>query len=69
MDAAYRSPISTQKSTGFLQAPDPGDNGLMCYEWDYEPPTEEAPIVSSSSLFVLQARKEEKGEEAVILKS
>lgn len=47
-----------------LQTPDPGDNGLMCYEWDYETPTDEASIVSSSSLRVLQARKEWKGEGA-----
>lgn len=47
-----------------LQTPDPGDNGLMCHEWDYEIPTDEAPIVSSSSLRVLQARKEWKGEGA-----
>lgn len=44
-----------------LQKPDPGDNLLMCCEWDYETPTEEAPIVSSSSLRALQARKEWKG--------
>lgn len=44
-----------------LQKPDPGDNNLMCYEWDYETPTEEAPIVSSSSLRTLQAREEWKG--------
>lgn len=47
-----------------LQTPDPGDNGLMCYEWDRETPTDEAPIVSSSSLRVLQARKEWKGDGA-----
>ena len=45
-----------------LQTPDPCDNGLLCCEWDYETPTEEAPIVSSSSLRVLQGRKEWKGE-------
>ena len=47
-----------------LQNPNPGDNGLMCHEWDYEIPTDDAPIVSSSSLRVLQARKEWKGEGA-----
>ncbi len=47
-----------------LQKPGPGDDGLMCYEWDYETPTDEAPIVSSSSLRGLQARKEWKGEGA-----
>lgn len=47
-----------------LQSPDPGDSSLMCYEWDYETPTEEAPIVSSPSLRVLQARKEWTGEGA-----
>lgn len=47
-----------------LQNPDPGDNGLMCCQWDYETPTEEAPVVSSSSLQALQARKEWKGEGA-----
>ena len=47
-----------------LQNPDPSDNGLMCCEWDYETPTEEAPIVSSSSLRALQARREWKGEGA-----
>ena len=43
-----------------------GENGLnlMCYEWDYETPTDEAPIASSSSLRVLQARKVWKGEGA-----
>ena len=45
-----------------LQKPGPDDNGLMCCEWDYETPTEEAPLVSSSSLRVLQGRKEWKGE-------
>lgn len=49
-----------------LQTPDPGDDGLMCHEWDYETPTEEAPLVSSSSLRVLQARKEWKDEGADI---
>ena len=47
-----------------LQSPDPGDNGLMCHQWDYEIPTDEAPMVSSSSLHVLQARKEWKVEGA-----
>lgn len=47
-----------------LQKPDPGANGLMCHEWDYEIPTDEAPIVTSSSLRVLQTRKEWKGERA-----
>lgn len=47
-----------------LQTPDPGDNGLMCCEWDYETPTDEAPIVSAANLRVLQARKEWKGEGA-----
>lgn len=45
-----------------LQKPDPGANGLMCHEWDYEIPTDEAPIVTSASLRVLQDRKEWKGE-------
>ena len=45
-----------------LQNPNPGYNGLMCEIWDYELPTDEAPIVSSSSLRVLQGRKEWKGE-------
>ncbi len=45
-----------------LQKPDPGDNGLMCHEWDYETPTDEASLVSSASLRVLQARREWKGE-------
>ena len=47
-----------------LQNPDPSDDRLMCHEWDYEIPTDEALIVSSSSLRVLQARKEWKGEGA-----
>ena len=47
-----------------LQKPNPGDSGLMCYEWDYELPTDEAPMVCSSSLRALQARKEWQGEGA-----
>ena len=47
-----------------LQDPDPSYDRLMCHEWDYEIPTDEAPIVSSSSLRVLQARKEWRGEGA-----
>lgn len=45
-----------------LQNPDPGIDSLMCHEWDYEIPTDEAPIVTSGSLRVLQARKEWKGD-------
>lgn len=47
-----------------LQKTDSGDAGLMCHEWDYEIPTDEAPMVSSSSLRDLQSRKEWKGEGA-----
>ena len=45
-----------------LQSPDPGKSGLMCQQWDYEVPTDEALIVTSASLRDLQARKEWKGE-------
>ena len=47
-----------------LLSPEPGVNRLLCHEWDYETPTDEAPIVSSASLRVLQARKEWKGQGA-----
>ena len=47
-----------------LQKPDPSDDRLMCHDWDYELPTDEAPLVSSSSLRALQARKEWKGDGA-----
>lgn len=47
-----------------LQTPELGDNGLMCCEWDYETPNDEAPIVSAAQLRVLQARREWKGEGA-----
>ena len=47
-----------------LQNHNPGSSGLMCHEWDYEIPTDEAPLVSSSSLRALQARKEWQGEGA-----
>ena len=47
-----------------LQSPDPGEDRLMCHEWDYEIPTDEAPVVSSSSLRILQGRQEWKGEGA-----
>ena len=47
-----------------LQSPDPGEDRLMCHDWDYEIPTDEAPVVSSSSLRALQARREWKGNGA-----
>lgn len=47
-----------------LLSPEPGVNCLLCHEWDYETPTDEAPIVSSASLRVLQTRKEWKGQGA-----
>ena len=45
-----------------LQSSNPSTNALMCHIWDYETPTDEAPMVSAPSLRVLQARREWKGE-------
>ena len=45
-----------------FETPDPGDNGLMSYDYDYEIPTDDAPIVTSASLRALQERKEWKGD-------
>jgi hypothetical protein len=44
-----------------FENPNPEDNGLMCYNFDYEIPTDDAPIVTSASLRTLQDRKEWKG--------
>ena len=45
-----------------FETSDPEDNGLMCYDFDYEIPTDDAPIVTSASLRSLQERKEWKGD-------
>ena len=47
-----------------LQRPNPNNTSLMCQTWDHEIPLDEAPIVSSSSLRVLQSRREWAGEGA-----
>lgn len=49
-----------------LGSNDPGNLDLMCHEWDTETPTDDAPMVSPSSLSALQARKEWKGEGSTI---
>ncbi|KAL2041757.1 hypothetical protein N7G274_005541 [Stereocaulon virgatum] len=45
-----------------FETTDPEDNSLMCYDFDNEIPTDDAPIVTSASLRTLQERKEWKGD-------